>query len=129
MLPASVRELMEDRLARHNLAWSVGRLEELGPIKELLPALLGAKELGAVKDINRFGLGLQSGEMLTLTGHFQMTNVSSATRFKETLDALKLDAAASQKAEMTPPEVTPAWVSWQVRGDIGAVRALLDRKP
>ena len=67
---------------------------------------------------------------MTLTGNFQLTNPQASEQFAELLRAVQIEGAQSQKVVVPPAEVKDAgerWVSWQVRGDVGAIRGLLDR--
>jgi hypothetical protein len=40
------------------------------------------------------------------------------------LESATLEGVASRKVEVSPEEMTP-WVTWQVRGDIAAMRQLI----
>jgi hypothetical protein len=126
VLPATLQKTMAERLPKHNFLWAAGQLDQLGAAKDVLPLLLGGKmDLSHFKNIQSFALGIAPVEGLTMTGHFRMNDVKAAAKFKALLDDVKVEGAASQKVETTPPEVAEQWVTWQVRGDVTTVRGML----
>jgi hypothetical protein len=127
-VPANLAKTMNERLPAHPYAWAVGRLDQLGPVKDFLPLALGAKaDPGPIKELQTFAVGLEPVEGLTLKGEFRFPSAKAATTFKTFLEAAKIDGAKSQKVEATPPEEPEQWVTWQVRGDTAAMRDLLNR--
>ena len=116
------------RHAARQFLWAVGRLDELGPLKAMLPILLAGKaDLGPILDVKTFAIGLAPVEGLTMTGHFQLTDAKAAAKLKNRLEAVKVEGAKSQKVETPPPEVQTPWVTWQVRGDVNVMRRLLNQ--
>jgi hypothetical protein len=127
-IPAPLRKVMDERLPKHPFAWAVGRLDKLDVAKAWLPLVLGAKgDIGPLKDVQTFALGVEPIEGLTLKGEFQLPSAKSAAAFKSFLEDVKIDGARSQKVEAPPPTEPEQWVSWQVRGDPVALRELLNR--
>jgi hypothetical protein len=127
LLPASLRAVLTERLPKHNLLWAVARLEQLGALNDWLPFVLGKQmKLGPIQEMKAFAIGLEPLDGLTLTGHFQMTDAKAAAKFKAMLAEVKIDGATSQKVETTPADAKEPWLTWQMRGDAAAVRALLD---
>src|SRR5205814_2010279 len=101
--------------------------DKFDKLKEVLPFVpLGKAEFGAVKDLKTFAIGLEPTEGLTLTGYFEMTDAKASAKFKAVLEGVKFDGARSQKVDVPPPDVEQ-WVTWQVRGDVAAMRAWLNR--
>jgi hypothetical protein len=125
VLPASLVRAMEERLAKRNLLWAVGQFDRGGVLIDLvLPLALGGKrDLDWIKDIKTFALGVEPVDELTLTGHFLMKDAKAAARFKAILDDVKIDGAKSQKVVESPD----AWLTWQVRGDVAGLRAIVER--
>ena len=74
-----------------------------------------------------FAVALEPVEGLTLQGEFRLTNAKSAAAFKTFLEAAQIDGMKSQRVEIVPPAEPEQWVTWQVRGDIAAMRDLLNR--
>ena len=77
------------------------------------------------------GLELPAGRLtlegLTLTGHFQMTDAKAAAKFKSFLEGVKIESA-QQKVAAPPADEKDQWVIWQVRGDVAAIRELLNQQ-
>ena len=91
-------------------------------VKEALPFVpLGKADLGAIKDLKTFALGLEPVEGLTMTGHFQMTDAKAAAKFRTFLDGAKIQGAKSQKVEVPPADQKEQWLIWQVRGDVAVL--------
>jgi hypothetical protein len=127
-LSAPLQKAMKERLPRHPYLWAAGRLDNLGMAKDWLPLIVGARaELASLKEIRIFTLGVEPVEGLTLKGDFQLANAKSAAAFKSLLEGVRLDGARSQKVESSPANEAEQWVSWQVRGDVSAMRELLNR--
>ena len=115
-------------MPKRNLLWAAGRLDQASPLKDLLPFIVGGKvELGPLKQMKTFALGFEPIEGITLTGHFQMDNAKAAAKFTAMLEDVKIDGAQSQKVTATPADALEQWVTWQMRGDVAALRGLLDR--
>lgn len=121
VLPAPLHQALKERLAKHQFAWAVGRLDRLGAIKNLLPLVPGKVNLGAIAEIKTFAFGLEPIEGLTLTGHLQATDAKSAAKVKGFLDGVNIEGATS-KVELPPAEAKEQWVTWQVRGDVAVIR-------
>ena len=123
VLSAPLYEAMKERLASRQFLWAVGRLDQVGAVEKGMAALLlqGRADLGAIKDLKTFAVGLAPVEGLTLTGHFQLTDATAAAKFKTRLEGVKIEGAKSQKVEMSP-DVNEPWLTWQVRGDVAAMR-------
>ena len=83
--------------------------------------------LALAKDVKTVAFGLEPVEGLTLTGQFQMTNARAAGDLKTLLEAVKIDGAKSQKVEAPPAKEPEQWLTWQVRGDVAAMRAWLSK--
>ena len=127
-LSAPIHKAIKERLAKPQLLWAVGELDQLGAARDWLPFALGAKaDLGTLKDLKTVVLGVEPGTDLTFTGSFQMTDTKSAARFQTILESAKIDGAKSQKVTVTPAAVKDQWVTWQVRGDAPTMRELLNR--
>jgi hypothetical protein len=128
MLSAPLQKAMKERLPTHPYMWAAGRLDQLGMAKDWLPLAFGGKaELGPLKQIQTFTLGIEPVEGLTLKGDFQLANAKSAAAFKAFLDNVQIDGAKSHKVEASPSDEPEQWVAWQVRGDVSAIRELLNR--
>jgi hypothetical protein len=124
---APLRQAMKERLPGRQFLWAVGRLDQMGPMKALLPVLLAGKaDLGPIRDIKTFAAGLAPVEGLTMTGHFQVADAKAAAKLVNRLEAVKIDGAKSQKVETSPDERDP-WITWQVRGDVAVMRRLLNQ--
>jgi hypothetical protein len=121
VLPADLVKAMDERLAKRNLLWAVGRLDQAGMLTDIgLPLLLGGKrDLGWLKDMKTFAIGVQPVDGLTLTGHFLMKDAKAAAKFKTILDDVRIEGAKSQKVVEAPDE---PWLTWQVRGDAAGLR-------
>jgi hypothetical protein len=127
-VPGVLAKIMNERLPGRPYAWAVGRLDQLGPMKDFLPLALGAKaDPGPIKELQTFALGLEPVDGLTLKGEFRFPSAKTASAFKTFLEAAKIDGARSQKVEAVPPEEPEQWVTWQVRGDAAMMRDLLNR--
>jgi hypothetical protein len=127
ILSAPLLDAMKERLATRQFLWAVGRLGQLGPMKDMAAMMLAGKaDLGAIKDLKTFAVGLAPVEGLTLMGHFQVTDAKAAAKFKTRLESVKIEGAKSQKVEISP-EVQEPWVTWQVRGDVAAMRQWLNQ--
>jgi hypothetical protein len=61
-----------------------------------------------------------------MTGHFRMTDAKSAAKFKAFLEGVKIDGAKSNAVVAPPPEEREQWLTWQVRGDVAAMRKWLN---
>jgi hypothetical protein len=128
VLPAPLHEAMKERLPKQTFLWSVGRLDQLGTLKDMLQWVPGAKTyVEAVKDLKAFAIGLEPVEGLTLTGHFHLTDAKAAAKFKTLLEGAKIEGANSQKVETPPADSPDQWLTWQVRGDVGVMRAWLNQ--
>lgn len=121
VLSVPLREALKERLAKYQFAWAVGRLDQLGPVKDLLPLVpLGNAELGAMKGVETFAFGLEPTEGLTLTGEFRLRSPQATANLKSFLEGVKIEGT-SQKVAATQPH-QEQWVTWQVRGDVAAMR-------
>lgn len=126
--PGELAKLMNERLPGRPYAWVVGRLDQLGPMLALAPLFLGGKtDLAAWNRLQKFAVGIEPMEGLTLKGEFLLADAKAAAEFKTYLDGISVDGARSRKAETAPPQEKEQWVAWQVRGDVLAVRELLNR--
>jgi hypothetical protein len=127
VLPVSLHEAMKERLPKREFVWAVGKLERLDAIKDLLAFVPGGKvKLNAIKGLQTFAVGLEPVEGLTLTGNFHLADAKTAAGFKTMLEGIKIEGVKSQKVEATPPEAPQQWVTWQVRGDVPALREWLN---
>ncbi len=127
-VPGVLAKIMNERLPGRPYAWALGRLDQLGPMKDFLPLALGAKaDPGPLKELQMFALGLEPVEGLTLKGEFRFPSAKTAATFKTFLELATIDRAKSQKVEAAPPDEPEQWVSWQVRGDTVMIRDLLNR--
>ena len=54
-----------------------------------------------------------------------MNDAKGTARFKARLDEVKIAGATLHKVEAPPPDVADQWISWQVRGDVSALRDFL----
>jgi hypothetical protein len=125
VLSAPLHDALKERLPKHQFAWAVGRLDKLGLLKDALPLLpIGMANL---KEVKTFALGLEPVEGLTLTGHFQTTDAKSAAKLKVFLDGVKIEGA-TQKLAMPNEGDNEQWLTWQVRGDVAAMREWLNQK-
>jgi hypothetical protein len=123
VLPVPLRDALKERLAKYQFAWAVGRLDQLGALKDLLPFVPGLKmDLTAIAGLKTAALGLEPIDGVTLTGHFQVGDAKSVGRFKTLLGGIKITGATSQKVEAPPAEANDPWVTWQVRGDAAMMR-------
>lgn len=127
VLAPPLHDAIEKRLPKQQYLWAVGRLDKLDKLKDVLPFVpIGKAEFGAVKDVKTFAIGLEPTEGLTLTGYFEMTDAKASAKFKTVLESVKFDGAKSQKVDVPPADVEQ-WVTWQVRGDVAAMREWLNR--
>src|SRR5262249_54952974 len=127
ILPPPLFEAMKERLTARQMLWATGRLDNLGVMKDVVGLCLGGKaEFAAIKDLNTFAIGIAPIDELTMTGYFQLTNAKAAQRFSTLLENATIEGVASRKVEGSPEEQTP-WVTWQVRGDIAAMRKMFDK--
>jgi hypothetical protein len=108
---------MKERLRTPQFAWAAGRVDQLGPLRAWLPM-----ELGSLKQMKTFVVGIEPVEELTLTGNFLMNDAKAAANFKTFLEKVNIEGAKSQKVDASED-----WVAWQVRGDVATVRGFLNR--
>jgi len=127
VLSAQLHAAVKERLTRYQFAWTVGRLDRLGALKDILQFVPAAKTpLEATKDLRTFAFGLEPVEGLTLTGHFQVKDAKASAKLKTFLDGVQIPEALSRKADVPPDDVKEPWVTWQVRGDVTAMRGWLN---
>jgi hypothetical protein len=133
LTPGAVEEIvaaplyaaLKERLPRQQYLWAVGRFDRLALPKEAL-GLLGDKA-ALIKEVRTFAVGLEPVEGLTLTGHFQTADAKSAAKVTAFLATVNIAGATSQKVEAPPPDVADPWVTWQLRGDVGAMREWMNQ--
>lgn len=121
-LPPALQTVLKERLPGVQYLWIAAEMEKLDALKMLLPP-----NRGAMKDMKMFALGVAPIEGMTLTAHFQLRDAKGAAHFAKSLEGIPLEGAKSQKIEATPADAPESWVTWQVRGEIEAIRAVLDR--
>jgi hypothetical protein len=117
VIPAALYDVMKERLRTPQFAWAAGRVDQLGPLRAWLPM-----ELGSLKQMKTFVVGIEPVEELTLTGNFLMNDAKAAANFKTFLEKVNIEGAKSQKVDASED-----WVAWQVRGDVATVRGFLNR--
>ena len=120
IVPAKLRETVGERLPTHQYAWAVGQPDQLGPMREFMPA-----SVKAIKDVKTFVLGVEPVEGLTLSGHFQVTDAKTAAGLKGFLESVKIQGGNAPKVETTPADATDQWVIWQLRAEAAALREFL----
>jgi hypothetical protein len=126
VLAAPLHAAVKDRLTRYQVAWAVGRLDRLGALRDAAAFVPAMKRLAeGSKDVKTFAFGLEPIEGLTLTGHLQTHDAKAATKLKALLDGLPVPESISRKVDVPPADVKEPWVTWQVRGEVTAVRAWL----
>jgi hypothetical protein len=56
-----------------------------------------------------------------------MTDAKAAAKFKSFLEGMKIERV-QQKVAAVPPGEKDQWLTWQVRGDVAAIRELLNQQ-
>lgn len=125
VVSAPLHQALTQRLRRHQYAWAVGRLDRLGALKDAL-AFAPPDKAALIKELKVFALGLEPVEGLTLTGHFHMSDAKSAGKLKTFLEGVAIEGA-TQKLAMPKDDNEEQWLTWQLRGDVAAIRMWLNQ--
>jgi hypothetical protein len=122
------RDVFVERLPTQNFAWAAGQLDQVFGLPLMLALMTGGKaELGFVKDLKTFTVGITPEAGLTLVGNFHLTDAKAAASFKTQLEGVRMEGMTA-KVVSPEPNAAEQWVSWQVRGDAARLRAWLDAR-
>jgi hypothetical protein len=122
LLSPPLREALAERLQKRQFLWCAGRVDQLDALKKQMPFWPGPlAELSKTRGIKTAALGLEPVKGLTLTGYFHMTDAKAAESYKTMLEGVRFEGTTA--TVVTGPD---QWVTWQVRGEVEPMRALLN---
>ena len=121
VIPTDLREMIQQRLPRHNFAWIAADSTKLGILGPLLAAG-GGRNLLPIASTKRFVLGIAPIEGLTIIGNLHTEDEKAANKLVATLEKATMPDGITRKVELTPPDQAQHWVTMQLRGDVAAVR-------
>ncbi len=120
VIPTGLREMIQQRLAKHHFAWLAGDTAGVGIFGPFL-AVVGEQHVAALAETKRLALGVTPINGLTILGNLQVGDTKAAGKLVTMLEKAKLPEGISRKIEVTPPEQPQHWVTLQLRGDVAAM--------
>jgi hypothetical protein len=132
-LPASVRDLLQNKLEHGSLIWAAGSLTDVPGLPDLLRLVgVGRGELGAaLLNLERFTVGIRLGPQLTLGAALQAPDEPAGQKLAVLLKQQQPQGIESFK--VIGPDAGPAaqgggfWVLVQVRATAAGAAGLIDR--
>jgi hypothetical protein len=126
-LPGPLREALEKRL-RGSVLWIAGDLEDTRFFDALAAfTRLPPKQLGLVKSVRSFGVGMLLQEDLTLIGALNTRDNKTGREWKDYLEALPWPDVKSKKIIAPGKDAADSnWLNLQVRAEPSGIRALLE---
>src|SRR5205807_169188 len=115
-------------ITKQSLMWAAGQLADSDFIKELVAfAPVSPRNVQFLSKIKAFGLNLLSENDLVLLGYFQTGDAASTRWLQKQLEELEIPKIKSKvvSADADITEGSARWVTLQMRGEPGAMRAAM----